>query len=95
MVREGGLEPPRDCSHKVLSLARLPFRHSRSDRPMRLAVDGNLFKTVCLQSVGIPQKPAFVCYALCAALETLTESFALWRSPPTTRSEPYPAHAEH
>jgi hypothetical protein len=29
MVREGGLEPPRGCPHKVLSLARLPFRHSR------------------------------------------------------------------
>jgi hypothetical protein len=28
-VREGGLEPPRSCLHKVLSLARLPFRHSR------------------------------------------------------------------
>jgi hypothetical protein len=29
MVREGGLEPPRSFPHKVLSLARLPFRHSR------------------------------------------------------------------
>jgi hypothetical protein len=29
LVREGGLEPPRACAHKVLSLARLPFRHSR------------------------------------------------------------------
>ncbi len=29
MVREGGLEPPQGCPHKVLSLARLPFRHSR------------------------------------------------------------------
>jgi hypothetical protein len=29
LVREGGLEPPRGCPHKVLSLARLPFRHSR------------------------------------------------------------------
>ena len=30
VVREGGLEPPRACAHKVLSLARLPFRHSRA-----------------------------------------------------------------
>ncbi len=30
LVREGGLEPPRACAHKVLSLARLPFRHSRA-----------------------------------------------------------------
>ncbi len=30
VVREGGLEPPRGCPHKVLSLARLPFRHSRN-----------------------------------------------------------------
>ena len=30
MVREGGLEPPRSYLHKVLSLARLPFRHSRN-----------------------------------------------------------------
>jgi hypothetical protein len=30
VVREGGLEPPRSCLHKVLSLARLPFRHSRA-----------------------------------------------------------------
>src|SRR5258708_341332 len=29
LVREGGLDPPRACAHKVLSLARLPFRHSR------------------------------------------------------------------
>lgn len=28
-VSERGLEPPRGCPHKVLSLARLPFRHSR------------------------------------------------------------------
>ena len=29
LVRERGLEPLRACAHKVLSLARLPFRHSR------------------------------------------------------------------
>ena len=31
LVRMRGLEPPRDCSHSVLSAARLPFRHIRSD----------------------------------------------------------------
>src|SRR5215471_5924964 len=34
VVREGGLEPPRSCLHKVLSLARLPFRHSRVGRAL-------------------------------------------------------------
>jgi hypothetical protein len=29
MVREGGVEPPRPCGHRILSPARLPFRHSR------------------------------------------------------------------
>ena len=29
LVREKGFEPPRDRSHQVLNLARLPFRHAR------------------------------------------------------------------
>jgi hypothetical protein len=29
LVRERGLEPPQDCSHYHLKVARLPFRHSR------------------------------------------------------------------
>ena len=29
LVRMRGLEPPQDCSHSVLSAARLPFRHIR------------------------------------------------------------------
>src|SRR3954463_3650893 len=33
-VREGGLEPPRPCGHWHLKPARLPFRHSRSIRPV-------------------------------------------------------------
>ena len=28
-MRMRGLEPPQDCSHSVLSAARLPFRHIR------------------------------------------------------------------
>ena len=28
MVPEVGLEPTRPCGHQILSLARLPFRHS-------------------------------------------------------------------
>ena len=31
MVRERGLEPPQDCSHYHLKVARLPFRHSRTN----------------------------------------------------------------
>src|SRR5579859_1361057 len=31
LVRERGLEPPQDCSHYHLKVARLPFRHSRVD----------------------------------------------------------------
>ena len=27
LVGKGGIEPPRDCSHEILSLARIPFRH--------------------------------------------------------------------
>src|SRR5208283_2331002 len=40
LVREGGLEPPRACAHKVLSLARLPFRHSRfrADQEARASI---------------------------------------------------------
>jgi hypothetical protein len=30
LVRMKGLEPSRDCSHSVLSAARLPFRHIRT-----------------------------------------------------------------
>ena len=30
MVRTRGLEPPQDCSHYHLKVARLPFRHVRS-----------------------------------------------------------------
>jgi hypothetical protein len=45
MVREGGLEPPRGCPHKVLSLARLPFRHSRKmDRLRGLSGEPVQFK---------------------------------------------------
>jgi hypothetical protein len=47
LVRERGLEPLRACAHKVLSLARLPFRHSRVrgeeyrvNRPMIPIQDG-------------------------------------------------------
>src|SRR5690349_6034212 len=32
LVRMRGLEPPQDCSHSVLSAARLPFRHIRIRR---------------------------------------------------------------
>ncbi len=31
-----GLEPPRDCSHSVLSAARLPFRHIRNSSRLSL-----------------------------------------------------------
>ena len=31
LVRERGLEPPQDCSHYHLKVARLPFRHSRDN----------------------------------------------------------------
>ena len=31
LVRERGLEPPRVCTHQYLKLARLPFRHSRTN----------------------------------------------------------------
>ena len=30
MLREMGLEPTRPCGHKILSLACLPFQHSRA-----------------------------------------------------------------
>src|ERR1044072_119267 len=30
LMRMRGLEPPQDCSHSVLSAARLPFRHIRN-----------------------------------------------------------------
>ena len=30
MLREMGLEPTRPCGHKILSLAFLPFQHSRA-----------------------------------------------------------------
>jgi hypothetical protein len=52
VVREGGLEPPRSFPHKVLSLARLPFRHSRNRgskrfNRLRLVIQGGIAAADC------------------------------------------------
>ena len=46
-VRQRGLEPPRDCSHQPLKLARLPFRHCRKISGLSRWSPFRLFNFLC------------------------------------------------
>ncbi len=43
-MRMVGLEPTRDCSRKILSLVRLPFRHIRIAFTAKLIIMGINFR---------------------------------------------------